>query len=122
VRYKLELDLSRLPPLQSAGTTGGHWATRVREKKWWTHQIAWHVKVDGAPETPLMRARVTFTRCSPTEPDADNLYASVKYPLDALVSAKVLASDKPSNVDLVCRWEYAKRGQGGLRIKVEEMQ
>jgi hypothetical protein len=122
VSYKLELSLAKLPDLQAAGQVPKHWAVRNREKVWWRNQIAWWVVSKGKPEKPLQRASVTLTRCSTQEPDRDNLFASMKHILDSLVHAQVIENDKPSCIDLVCRWERAKRGQGGVRIVVEAME
>jgi hypothetical protein len=118
VSYSLRIAIPRLPPLQAAGTTGTHWAKRYREKRWWTHQVHWHARFHGLPPEPLTRATVRITRCSASEPDADNLAASAKFPLDALVAARVLADDNPENLELRLDWEKALRGRGELRIEV----
>ena len=121
IPYRLRLEIPRLPPLQAAGTTGGHWAKRVREKVWWDSQIGWHVRAGGRPAVPLPMANVTMTRHSTMEPDADNLAASWKYPLDALVKAGVIESDKPSVIEFISRWAKAKRASQGVTIEVRSL-
>jgi hypothetical protein len=118
VSYKLSIELPKLPHTQVAGTTGGHWSKRLKEKRWWIHQVYWYALEAGLPPEPLQKATVTITRRSEREPDYDNQVASCKFPLDALVVAKVIADDSPQTITLVCRWEKARRFHGSLLIEV----
>lgn len=117
----LELMIPGLPPLNSSANN--HWRVRQAENKAWQGKVCGAVLMELGrwPEEPLKRAEVTLTRCSTTEPDADNLASSFKFVLDGLVKARVIADDKPSVIDARFRWERAPRGAGCVRIRVESV-
>ena len=117
----LELEIPGLPSCNSAAALG--WRVRHAERKAWKGRVSNAVlcKLGRWPSTPLDRARVTLTRCSSVEPDADNLASSFKFILDGLVMAGVIADDKPSVIDVDFRWERAPRGAGCVRIRVETL-
>jgi hypothetical protein len=120
VTYTLTLNIPKLPNLQAANARQ-HWAVRRREEQWWKSQVRWHSIAKGTPEKPLTRARIVCTRLSTTEPDADNNASSFKPAIDGL-KGLVIVDDKPANATITFGWEYAKRGQGGVRIHVEAME
>lgn len=118
--YRLEISLPGLPPLQRAGSGGGHWRKRWAEGREWKRRVLW-ATVGEVPEAPLERARVTCTRHSAQEPDRDNAHAAWKPLLDALVTARILTDDDPEHLELVVRWELAPRGQGRVTLVVEDI-
>lgn len=115
----MTLDIPGLPPLNSAD--GLSWSGRRQLRQKWVGHVRNAVLEAGRPAEPMTKARVTITRFSSSEPDSDNLYFGAKFLLDGLVAARVIADDKPSVIGMpVCAWEYAPRGQGRVRIVVEE--
>ncbi len=119
--YELTIEIPGLPDSQvSAGKS--HWRARQAAAKRWYKRVA-AVCVGAEPPEPLQLARVTYERHSTTEPDFGNLVSGMKHLEDGLVRCGVLADDKPSNYEggaPVYRWVKAKRGEGHVRIRVEE--
>lgn len=121
--YRLDFTLDGLPRLQT--NNYGHWSTRSKAAKEWHSRVfvAVNESESGFSETVLSRASLQFTRYSTTEPDFDNLVASFKPIMDGLTKAGVIADDKPSVIGSpVYRWEKAKRGEGRIRVVVEEVE
>lgn len=121
--YRLDFELAGLPPLQVAGSGGGHWRKRHAEAKRWKAAVAAAVLSDHyLPSKPLSQARVTFERHSTKEPDVTNLCASFKAVEDGLVEVGVIEDDKPSVIGSpTFLWFKAKRGEGKVRVRVEEV-
>jgi hypothetical protein len=131
-RYVLDFTIPGLPKAQVAGS-GGHWRTRHEEAKRWEVRVKAIVLGDHyLPEKPLKRARVLFERHSSQPIDSTNLRASFKAIEDALhcrprgkrVGLPVLEDDKAENYEggePEVRWVKAKRGEGFVRIRVEEV-
>lgn len=119
--FRLQIEIPGLPSLNAAANN--HWRVRQAENKAWKARVsnAVLVALGRWPSAPLQRARVVLTRCSTTEPDADNLASSFKFILDGLVMASVIADDKPSVIDAVFQWERAPRGAGCVRVRVEAL-
>jgi Holliday junction resolvase RusA-like endonuclease len=118
----LDIELGGLPPLNSAD--GPNRWTRRRMR------IAWEAKVTGAvlvalgkwPAEPLVKARITITRFSSTEPDFDGLVAGGKFLLDGLVKAGVIHDDRPGIIGQpVYRWEKYPPKMGKVQILVESL-
>lgn len=117
--YTLTFSVPFLPAMNTSATRR-HWSHAHREVKRWRAIVASHT-AGQRPAQPLERARVTMVRLSSVEPDHENLTMSFKPVLDALVHCGVLVDDGPAHVERVYRWEYAPRGQGSVRIEVEEI-
>ena len=116
--YSIEFELPGLPPLQVAGSGGGHWRTRHAVAKRWKSAVRRAVLADGrVPEKPLDRVEMLCERHSTREPDYDNLVASFKPIRDGLVEMGLLIDDKPT-ILVKCehRWVKASRGAGKVRI------
>lgn len=100
-----------------------HWSTVYRRTRRLERDVGFAVRAAGKPHAPLELARVVLTRCSASEPDPDNLAASFKPVVDALVAAGVLSGDEPHRFEgrrPEYRWEPAPRHQGRVRVEVEE--
>lgn len=111
------LEIDELPKTVNSMGKGSIWASHA-ERHRWRRIIAHHSKLIQPPK-PLLKATLRLTRCTSNEPDLDNLYASFKYVIDALVTHGVLVDDKPSKVSLHCAWEKAPRLNGKIRIELE---
>lgn len=98
----------------------GHWTVKSgRRKK--QRAAAWHALTFNATPPPALPARVTLTRISAGELDEhDNLRGALKTIADA-VAEHYAIPDK----DKRFTWEYAqekcKRGQYGVRIRIESI-
>jgi len=122
--YILDFEIPALPDLQAAAAKG-HWRTRHRETKRWHERVRAIVMGDHyLPEAPLKRARVLYERHSAHRCDPANLPASFKAIEDGLVRCGVLEDDKAENYEggaPTWRWVKAKRGEGFVRVRVEEV-
>lgn len=122
--YKIEFTIRDLPDLQAAASKG-HWRAKHAETKRWHERVRAIVLGDyWLPDKPLSQARVVFERHSSREPDYTNLVASMKPIEDGLVRCGVLEDDKPSNYvggAPTYRWVPAKRGEGKVRVIVDEV-
>jgi Holliday junction resolvase RusA-like endonuclease len=118
--YSLEFTITGLPKIIS-NASRGHWAVNYKHKKTWAKlvRIAIGAKL---PRAPLKVASAEFTRYSSVEPDFDNNVSSWKAVIDAIVRAGVLENDRPSNLpNAKFNWQYAKRGQGRIHVKIMEV-
>lgn len=118
--YRVELWLPRLPRMNTSDRIHRWLAIKERD--------AIFAEVSGllwgkVPSEPLPWSRVVVTRCSGSrEPDAENLSQGGKHIFDALVHYRVLADDSPRHVKRVYRWKPAKRGKGGVRVLIAELE
>jgi hypothetical protein len=122
VPYSLTFEIPLLPDSQIAAGKGSWRGRQATAKKWHEHVRAIVLGDHYLPESPLKRARCRYERHSTTEPDCTNLAASFKDVEDGLVRCGVIEDDKPSVIGSPERvWVKAKRGQGKVRIHVEEI-
>ena len=117
--YRLELEIPGLPP----GLNGSqsNWRVKAGIRKQW-RRLASLAVGHRAPPRPLANAKLTLIRCSTRPMDWDNAAASLKPLVDGLRDAGVIADDGPDVIGQpVMLWEKAKRGEGKVRIIVEEV-
>ena len=109
-------------PLTPNRLLGRHW--RVRSK----HALTWQALVRAAighmrPKTPLSKAKLTLTRYSSMEPDADGLRGSFKHVVDSLVKLGVIEDDKTSVIgEPKVTWEKAPPKKGRISVTVESLE
>lgn len=104
----------------------GSWRRKYGHTKLWQQKvlnsIIHHVGFGFAPKEPLKKARLTITRCSSKAPDYDGLVSGAKPIIDALVKLKIIEDD---NISVIGQptflWEKGKKGQGKMKVKVEEI-
>lgn len=104
---RVRLQISAVPPsLNELLRT--HWAERHRLKK------AWWALVRAEEERGVcVPARLTYTRVSPGTLDIDNLYASAKVVIDALVYAGILPDDDPGCLsEVIAKQKTCSQGEG----------
>lgn len=109
-----------LPILPASLTNNGHghWAKKHKQKRQVTDLVKFAIHM-YRPKKPLEKARVVLTRHSASEPDFDNLVASFKPVIDALVEAGVIIDDKSSVIGQPeYRWKKAKPKQGSIEVWV----
>jgi Holliday junction resolvase RusA-like endonuclease len=119
--YTLEFEIPGLPKLINAQSRG-HWAVGWREAKKWKFAVRMFAR-PNRPEIPLKRARITLTRfsCSKSGPDVDNLAGSWKHVQDGLKDAGIIEDDSPAHIEAIYEWRPCGRGQGRIRVKIEEI-
>jgi Holliday junction resolvase RusA-like endonuclease len=78
--------------------------------------------IGQCPPEPLQKSKVTITRHGSLEPDKDNIYASVKPLVDALVKNGIIFDDAPQFVDLKVQYVKAKRKEAHTIIEIEEIE
>ena len=120
-RYILDLTIEGLPATYNATAMKSHWF-KIRNKNLWKDLISHHVRGLEPKQGPLAKARCSLTRCSSKAPDYDGLVQSFKPVLDGLVQSGILIDDAMSVIGKPeYQWEPAKRGQGSIKISVEEL-
>ena len=117
--YKLDIEIKGLP--KSINQMRGHWRTFQNEAKKWKNAVAHACVAAGRPDTPLTQAKITFVRCSASQPDYDNLVHSFKSSLDGLREIGIISNDSHKEIGAsTYRWEKASPRQGKIKIIVEE--
>ncbi len=115
---KIEFELPGLPPCTNG--SHGHWSTKAKSNRTW-RAASRLVAIAFRPVKPFEKCAVTFVRCSTSEPDFDNLVISGKPIIDGLKDAGIIVDDKSSCiVERTYSWEPAKRGQGRVKVTIEE--
>ncbi len=117
--YSIKFEVAALPQLPNARSQRSFWGLH-NEKKNWVKHIGL-ATIGKRPDSPLKKSRVTFIRHSSRECDLDNLYGSLKAPLDALVRLGFIIDDKPSVCALLAFWKKAPQKEGKLLIEIEEV-
>jgi len=116
--FRLELKIHGLPKMSNALLRSG-WKAKHGHARQWKRRV-WAVAWPYRPAKPLDRVKLTLTRCSSSEPDADGLVSGFKSVIDGLVEAGILVNDRPANIGFPdYRWEYCVKGKGHLIIVVE---
>jgi len=115
-RFKFEIDY--LPDLPNARSQRSFWRLHNEKKNWLKYLFSF---ADKRPKEPLKKCEITMTRCSSRECDLDNLYASLKAPLDALVKAGFIFDDKPSICTLIAKWEKSTQANARMIIEIKEL-
>ena len=96
-----------------------HWTVDRKLKAKWVKMVWVALRSQRmGPVQPFSRARVTITRISPRMLDRDNLFSSVKHPLDGLKICSVIVDDSPEHIELIVRQE---KGKAGTRIQIEPL-
>jgi Holliday junction resolvase RusA-like endonuclease len=118
--YKLEFEINGLPKRINQ-SYNKHWYCRKEEADKWLKYVSLII-TGKKPPNPLLKARLTLIRHSSVCPDSDGLVSSFKHVIDALRKSGVIVDDKFQNVGMpTYLWELAKRGQGKIVVKVEEV-
>lgn len=95
------------------------------ERKRWRKTIYEHFLHNYASpyvfNLPFKQSKLILTRHSTHPMDPDNLPGSFKYVIDALKFNKIIEDDSSKHVELTCLWEKAKRGEGKITVKIEEI-
>jgi hypothetical protein len=121
----ISFELPGLP--KSMNGAHGHWRSAAAERKKWRelscgHAIAAKQAAKLGGMKPWKQVKLTCTRSSSSQMDFDNLVASFKGCVDGLKDAGIIADDKDAVIimrDYRCEW--APRGKGKIRIKVESL-
>ncbi len=122
--YHLRIEIPGLPRLQSGAF--GHWRERRKHDSRWKQLVGYELRGKFPPK-PFERAFVVCTRFSASSkaPDRDNLVASFKPLVDALVdpplARPVLVDDSPDHMTAEYHWEPCPRGKGRVVIEVAEV-
>ena len=114
---RVDLIIPRLPGLNTSSRRQ-HWAVQHKDAKTWSSLVRTGVR---RPRVPHAKAEVILRRCSTREPDYDNLVASFKPVVDALVTSGILADDKPSNFKHRrpdYKWAKVAKDHQGIHVEV----
>jgi Holliday junction resolvase RusA-like endonuclease len=119
MRYKTQFFVEMLPHLPNV-LNKMHWAQKGRYVKD-VHQLVGAALAGKKPREPLKKAVLTLARYSSVRPDNDNLTASFKPVIDALIVCGVIEDDNPRVLEqTVYLWEFAKPKSGKIFVRVEE--
>jgi len=118
---RIEFTIPFLPRMTNPSGRPTHWAVLNTEKNR-IHKMVWLlVKESAFLGPPMMKARLTLTRASSSEPDFDGLVSGFKRVIDGLVAAGVLINDKQSVIGQSRYvWEKASPKRGCVKVLVEE--
>lgn len=118
MNYRLEIQLSGLPPSMNARM---HHMVRYRNNLKWK-SLVWVEARKNIPQTPLSRAKVTITFRSSVIRDHDNIIAACKPILDGLVESRILEDDAIENIGFPSyAFEKCKRSEAGVSVLVESL-
>lgn len=119
--YRLVFEIPGLPRMSNASGRSRSWRATHNAARRWKHEVIL-VTRSHRPPAPLERARLTLTRFSSVEPDADGLVIGFKPVIDGLVKAGILVNDRMSNIGMpTYRWAKALPGKGKIQVVVEEI-
>jgi hypothetical protein len=119
VSFKLLIEIPGLP--KTTNGSHGHWAVAAAERKKWRTAVK-TIAYMRRPDKPLVKVRLTLTRCSSGKTDHDNRVISFKGVVDGLKDAKIILDDTDAViVERHYPQEKAPRGKGSIRIFVEEI-
>lgn len=117
----IRLTIPRIPigPNGPKGLFRLHWAARRKDRDAWALEI--QVAMRGVPKPPLFAAtgfkHVTIHQVRRRKFDHDNLTASCKHILDALVSAGLIVDDSPGWIALKVTQETGKEHRTEITIE-----
>ncbi len=117
--YKIVFEIAVLPKLPNSRSQKSFWGLH-NEKKNWTNYIAL-ATIGKRPDSPLKKSEITITRCSSRICDLDNLYGSLKAPLDALVRLGMIIDDSPLAVSLFAKWKKTTATESKLIFEIKEI-
>lgn len=114
----LEIPMIPVGPNGPKGLFRMHWARRRRYFLDW----AWAITVASPhwtyePPEPPEKAIVRIHQVRGKLMDKDNLYASVKPCMDALVGRKLIKDDKPAHCDLTVTQEVGKQRRTLIEVR-----
>ncbi len=120
--YHIQLELFGLPK-RTNNNSRTHWRAQMAEAKKWKRLVYdMIVLTKNKPRKPLANAKLICTRFSSQPPDFDGLVSSFKHPIDGLVEAGVIASDKMNVIGVpTYLWEKAPIKKGKIKIEVFEV-
>ena len=116
--YSIVFEIDHLPELPNARSQKSFWRLHNEKKNWLKYLFD---LADKRPKEPLKKVEVIITRYSSRECDLDNLYSSLKAPLDALVKAGFIFDDRPSIITLIAKWVKSTRLESKLRFEIREL-
>lgn len=122
-RYTLDIVIEGLPRMLNSGAgQSRNWRAVHASKVEWKKKVVAYC-IGKRPRAPLKKAKLALTRFSAVRPDSDGLVGGFKPVIDGLVDARVLENDRFENIGFpTFLWEMAKRGEGRIRIQVEEIE
>jgi hypothetical protein len=119
--YVLEFIIAGLPKTPNQ-LLGAHWTIRAGHARRWKSHVAKAVTLNGGPpKAPLRHSLITCVRISSGQMDRDGLSGSFKSLIDGLKACGVIVDDSPEHVEIKYAQEKGKRGEGRVRVRIEEI-
>lgn len=118
--YSETIVINKLPLTPNSIGKASIWQSHAERHAW--RKLVGFAMMGKCPAAPLKRASIVATRLSSRETDLDNTFSSFKYVIDALKFHAIIEDDKPSKIDLRCKWEKAKPKQGHIKIEITEIE
>ena len=117
----MKLTIPRIPPSPN-GTSGYlrlHWASRRKDKATWKAEIELALRSSGPAMLELARTkvRVTVHQVRGRKLDRDNLWASVKNIVDAIVLCGLAVDDDDRWMDLHVTQETGKEHRTEITVE-----
>lgn len=121
--YRFEFVLPGLPSSTNVLRTR-HFRTNAKEANKWKFAISKAIPAQTKPPQPLKYIRIELERHSSRAMDYDNLVASFKCVLDAMVLEGIILHDGPEIIrheNYICRWvKHPNNKTGFIKVKIEE--
>lgn len=117
--YSETITINKLPLTPNSIGKASIWQSHNERHAW--RKLVGFAMMGKCPPEPLKKVKIEMTRFSSREPDTDNLYASWKFIGDSLKFHSVIEDDKPSVLELKCKWEKAKPSHGHIKIEITEV-
>jgi len=119
--YQFEFEINELPKTINEIGRKHRWVKSRHRDEW--KSMVWAATAGHLPPQPLLKARITFTRCSWRQPDYDNMVSAFKDVLDALKKRIIIDDNNKVIPDHpTYKWEKAKRGEGKIKVQIEEIE
>jgi Holliday junction resolvase RusA-like endonuclease len=117
--YVLEIEILGLPKMTNANYVN-NWKARMGEANKWKTKVI-KACYGKAPERPLTRAKIIYTRFSSHKPDYDGCVSGFKHIQDGLKKAGIIIDDTWANIESIYAWEKALRFKGKVTIQIKEV-
>jgi len=103
-----EFEIQGLPSLVNKAKNY-HWRRRNREAQLWKRLVMEQCIYRNIHQKRFPAVYLELTRCSPVQPDFDNLCTGFKHVIDGFKACGVIEDDSPKYVTLAFFWEKATK-------------
>lgn len=117
----IEIYIQGYVPRSPNAQTKSHWGRKMDERMWWEGAIARSLRMQGLDPRPRVKMWIEIDIEKPGKiklRDEDNLNASIKHVLDAMVNLDLLVDDSPEWLETRRLHESNGHRCYGTRIRI----